>query len=88
MNVASNATLALIPSGNSSTFGGTFTGSGGGQVLFNTGTLNAAANGVAFDLPYPLFQWNGGTISGAVQQSRLHDGFAGNQFWRERGLYE
>jgi hypothetical protein len=62
MNVASNATLALIPSGNAATFAGMFTGSGAGTVLFAGGTLDAGGGGVTFDLPSPLFQWTGGEI--------------------------
>ncbi len=63
--VASNAAVVLIPGG-SSTFGGTFTGSGTGAVLLNGGSLNVSSGGLALDLPDPLFQWSGGDLSGNV----------------------
>jgi hypothetical protein len=62
-NVASNATLLLVPPGNNSQFAGAFTGSGDGTVLLNSGTLSAVQNGLTLDLPPGLFQWTGGTIA-------------------------
>jgi hypothetical protein len=63
-NIASNASLLLIPQGASASFAGTFTGSGAGTVLFDTGTLNAASN-LVLDIPSPLFQWSGGYWNGS-----------------------
>ncbi len=62
--VASNATLVLVPGGNTANFAGTFTGSGTGKVLLNAGTLSAAAGGLTLDVPSPLLQWTGGTLVG------------------------
>ncbi|MGO9201638.1 MAG: LamG-like jellyroll fold domain-containing protein [Limisphaerales bacterium] len=64
-DVASNATLALVPANNNANFAGTFTGSGDGSVLLNAGTLSAASGGLTLDLPAPLFQWAGGALMGA-----------------------
>ena len=63
-NVASNATLDLVPSGNAANFSGAFTGSGSGLVSLSAGTLNADTAGANFNLPGPLFQWTGGTLQG------------------------
>lgn len=63
-NVATNATVALVPSGHTANFAGTFTGAGSGTVSLNAGTINAAAGGVTFNLPAPLFQWSSGTVAG------------------------
>ena len=63
--VASNATLNLVPANNTANFSGTFTGSGQGRVVLDAGTVNSTG-GVSFDLPAPLFQWGGGTLAGMV----------------------
>ena len=65
--VASNATLNLVPSGQNASFSGLFTGSGDGTVLFNAGSISAGSGGVTFNLPAPLFQWSGGTFAGSVR---------------------
>ena len=63
-NVASNATLVLVPAGYNANFAGTFTGSGNGAVVLSAGSLSAAPGGVTFDVPSPLLQWTGGTLVG------------------------
>ncbi|MGA2656274.1 MAG: LamG-like jellyroll fold domain-containing protein [Verrucomicrobiota bacterium] len=63
-SVAANATLVLVPAGNNANFAGTFTGSGSGTVLLNAGTLTVAPGALTLDVPSPLFQWTGGTITG------------------------
>jgi hypothetical protein len=64
--VATGAILDLT-GGQSVSYGGTYTGSGAGQIQLNSGTLNAAggANGVTFNFPTGLFVWKGGTINTA-----------------------
>lgn len=63
-NVAPNATLVLEPANQNITMAGTFTGSGSGSVLFDTGTLRSGVGGVTFDVPG--FQWGGGTMVGII----------------------
>jgi hypothetical protein len=63
-NVASNATIALVPAGHNVSFAGNFSGAGQGTVLLSAGTLNAAPGSLTLNVPAPLFQWTGGTLSG------------------------
>jgi len=63
-DVASNATLVLVPAGYNANFAGTFTGSGNGSVVLSGGSLSAAPGGLTFDVPPPLLQWTGGTLVG------------------------
>ncbi len=65
-DVASNATLLLMPTGAGANFAGTFTGTGSGTVLLSNGNFSAEAGGVALDLPEPLLQWNGGMLAGVL----------------------
>ena len=65
-NVASNASIDLVPSGNTANFSGTFAGAGNGSVVLNAGTVSGTSGGVTFDLPPPLFQWSGGAFAGSV----------------------
>jgi hypothetical protein len=61
--VATGAILDLSGGGNSY-YTGTFTGSGGGQIQLNSGTVHVVGgtNGATFNFPSGLFRWNGGTI--------------------------
>jgi RHS repeat-associated protein len=44
---------------------GTYTGSGGGQVQFNSDQINIANGGATFDFPKGMFQWTGGKFQNA-----------------------
>ncbi len=65
MQVASGAVLDLIASNITSTFSGTFTGTGGGQIQLNRGTVLATPDiaGVTFNFPSGLFKVLGGVIN-------------------------
>jgi hypothetical protein len=62
--VASNATLDLT-GGNTVSWAGQMGGSGAGQVLFGSGTINPNSS-VTLDFPSNVFQWGGGTFSGGT----------------------
>ena len=62
--VNSGATLALSISNFSTEIEGTLTGSGGGTVLMNNGTV-FGYQGATLDFPGPMFQWQGGTLGGS-----------------------
>ncbi|HUB24180.1 MAG TPA: hypothetical protein VL992_02040 [Tepidisphaeraceae bacterium] len=64
-DVASGATLD-VTGGNSTTMSGSYTGSGAGTVLMESGVLNIGASGATFDFPSGLFDWSGGQINGAA----------------------
>jgi hypothetical protein len=51
--------------GNAPTYAGELTGSGSGQVWFDSGTLFAAP-ALVMDFPPGLFQWNGGILQGNI----------------------
>jgi len=66
---SSNGTFLVSPgavcdlSGSSSpTWSGLLTGSGGGQVLINSGGLLPGSTGVTFNFPSNMLQWIGGTL--------------------------
>lgn len=61
-NVANGATLNLVPTGENPSFSGTFTASGGGNVLFSGGNLYAGPGGRTFNAPGSMFQWTGGSL--------------------------
>ncbi len=54
-----------LTDGSNPTFTGTYTGSGGGFVQLNSGTITIGSGGATFNFPQSLFQWNGGYISGS-----------------------
>ena len=56
------ATLDLT-GGNTVSYAGAYTGSGGGTVALSSGQINIAAGGATFEFPAGLFQWTGGTIN-------------------------
>jgi hypothetical protein len=61
--VAGGAALDLTGS-STVKYTGTYTGSGGGQVLLGGGTLQVSGTGgTTFNLPTNMFVWNGGTIN-------------------------
>jgi hypothetical protein len=62
--VNSGATLALSISNFSTEIEGTLTGSGGGTVLMNNGTV-FGYQGATLDFPGSMFQWQGGTLGGS-----------------------
>ena len=87
-NVASNATLVLVPGGNNANFAGTFTGSGGGSVLLNSGSLSVAGRGLTLDDACALCSSvTGGTLiggnpltnAGVLDVSTTNGVFLGNQ---------
>jgi hypothetical protein len=63
-NVGAGAILDLT-GGNGVTYSGTYTGSGSGEVLLGSGTLDVAggSNGATFNLTGNLFVWSGGAIN-------------------------
>ena len=62
-NVAAGATLDLTGGLTSSSYTGTYTGSGAGKISLNSGTLVIGSGGATFNnFPAGLFQWSGGTI--------------------------
>jgi hypothetical protein len=63
-SVSTGAILDLT-GGNAVSYSGTYTGSGSGEVLLQSGTLDVTGgtNGATFNLPANLFVWTGGTIS-------------------------
>jgi hypothetical protein len=63
--VAAGATLDLT-GGNSPTWFGTISGSGGGIVSLNSGGLRAWPQHLTLNLPDGLFQWTGGTFSDLI----------------------
>ena len=73
LTAALAATLQLAPAaGNGLTLAGTYTGSGGGQVQFSSGTLVTGTGGATFNFPQGLFQWTGGTIGSTSGAQRPH----------------
>ena len=62
--VASGAALDLT-GGNSATWAGQITGSGGGTVTLNGGTLTASPS-LTLNFPTNLFQCNGGELAGTI----------------------
>jgi hypothetical protein len=61
--VAQNATLDLTGNSSGNVFTGSFTGSGAGTVLLQSGVLEIGAGGATFNFPTGLFQWTGGTVN-------------------------
>jgi hypothetical protein len=61
--VAANATLDLTGGSSSHVFTGSYTGSGAGTVLLQSGTLDIGTGGATFNLPAGQFQWTGGYIN-------------------------
>jgi hypothetical protein len=60
--VATGSVLDLTSGATNGNFGGTFTGSGGGQVVLQSGQLNVTNSGATFNFPSFMFRWKGGTI--------------------------
>ena len=54
-----------LTGGNTYTYAGTETGSGGGTVLLNSGTL-ATTGTATFNFPTPMLVWDGGTLNGTL----------------------
>jgi hypothetical protein len=69
-NVSAGAILDLT-GGQTVGYAGTYTGSGTGEVLLDSGTLNVTGgtNGATFNLPGNLFVWSGGTIDTATNNN-------------------
>ena len=60
-----NATLDIVGNGPSGTYlAGTFTGSGGGNVLLDGGNFYSDTGGTVFNFPAGFLQWTGGGIGG------------------------
>jgi hypothetical protein len=62
INVAQGATADLT-SGETTTYGGTLTGSGSGAVQLTSGNFTPALGGVTFNFPGGMFQWTGGAMA-------------------------
>ncbi|MCB1121991.1 MAG: LEPR-XLL domain-containing protein, partial [Verrucomicrobiae bacterium] len=61
--VSTDAALDLTGGSTSNTFAGTYVGSGGGEILLQSGRLNLGENTV-FNFPSGMFRWTGGSLSG------------------------
>ena len=61
--VATGATLDLAGNTGGNVFSGTFTGTGGGTVLLEAGSIVVGSAGATFDFPSGMFQWTGGGIN-------------------------
>ncbi|HEV3344414.1 MAG TPA: DUF4214 domain-containing protein [Pirellulales bacterium] len=61
--VATGATLDLDGGTSGNVFTGTFTGSGGGTVLLEAGSIVVGPAGATFNFPAGMFQWTGGGIN-------------------------
>jgi adhesin/invasin len=61
-NVGTSGSVDLTD-GQTTTYGGTLTGSGGGTVQFTSGTLSPATGGVVISFPVSMFQWTGGSMN-------------------------
>ncbi len=65
-NLGQGASVDLT-GGQTTTYGGTLTGSGAGSVVFSSGTLYpASGGGVTLNFPGSMFQWTGGAIEASV----------------------
>ncbi len=65
--VASQGTTIQLAQGNQGApvYTGTYTGSGGGQVQFNSGQINIGNGGATFDFAKGMFLWAGGKFQNA-----------------------
>jgi hypothetical protein len=73
---ASGATIQYCPSGNfNNTFTGTYTGSGPGHFVKNSGDLVIGSGGATFDFPSGFFQWIGPGRLDATAGSLTNTGF-------------
>jgi hypothetical protein len=77
LNVAGGAVFDLAGSStNVQTLTGTYTGGGGGTVLFSQGTIQVGTgSGLIFNFPANMFQWQGGTITSAGRRDLSNLGF-------------
>jgi len=66
--VGTNAVVDLTGGVNGSTWAGTMTGSGPGQVLLDSGDLVISSNGLNLNFPLGMFWWTGGNFYGATGQ--------------------
>ena len=66
--VGANAVVDLTGGQNGSTWGGTMTGSGAGQVLLDSGDLVISSNGLNLNFPPGMFWWTGGNFAGTTGQ--------------------
>src|SRR5262249_33632200 len=65
VNVDTDATVTLEDGygGLSGTFIGTYSGTGGGKVRFESGLLRIGGGGATFNFPDGMFEWTGGVLS-------------------------
>ena len=62
----SGGAILDLTGGSTQVFEGTYTGSGAGTVLLESGTLDPAPGGISLNFPSTLFHWTGGTITGGT----------------------
>lgn len=62
--VRSGATLTLLTSNYDMEVEGTLTGSGGGTILMNNGTVHSSYANATLNFPGAMFQWAGGNLGG------------------------
>ena len=72
-DVSAGATLDLT-GGGGNTYTGSYTGSGSGTIQMSGGTLGTDGTTV-FDFPGAMFQWTGGTITGALTNNGVMTAF-------------
>ena len=73
--ISSGATLNLAGGSDSHTFTGTYTGSGSGTVLVDSGKISAGAGGFTFNFPQGLFSWQGGTLYASSTNTLTNSGY-------------
>lgn len=57
------ATMEQFASSATGVISGTYTGTGGGHVRFETGTLRVGTAGATFDFPDGMFEWTAGSLN-------------------------
>lgn len=65
-NVATGAVLDLTYLQHTVRYAGNYTGSGGGTIRVQSGTLQVDSSGATFNFPPGMFQWTGGSIAAGL----------------------
>ncbi len=67
--IAALGAVVNLTGSSTTTWSGTFTGSGSGAVVLSDGTLQSGVGPAIFNFPTGLFHWQGGTLSGNITNS-------------------